>query len=337
MTILCGLALPEFEAFAATQGWPKFRGRQISEWIFRKGAESFAAMPNLPKGLRERLPSIASIFSGAIVEDLRSKDGTRKFLLGFGDDARVECVAIPDEQRVTFCLSSQSGCPVGCAFCATGQGGFVRNLAASEIIEQFLRLKKACGRPTNVVFMGMGEPLLNLDAVVKAIEILNDDRLGAVGCRRMTLSTVGLPDLEERLRRLPIPIHLAISLHAVNDEARKRLVPHNPVGGVASLVRAAKWYLEETGREVTFEYTLLAGVNDRPSDAHALADLLAEVQSRVNLIPYNAVPGAKFASPPERDVLAFEGILRTRGLNAMIRRRRGDDVSAACGQLAFRR
>ncbi len=290
-------------------------------------------MTDLPLPLRRALPARLRPLSSRTEVVRRSPDGTAKFLVRLEDDLLVECVLIPEGARLTLCLSSQVGCPVGCAFCASGLEGVARNLAAHEILEEFLHGARLAGgrdRVTHVVMMGMGEPLLNYDAVTAAI------RAFGVSARRITLSTVGLPDRIRRLAGEGFPVNLAVSLHAPDDETRDRLIPLNRKFGIGEVVAAARAYFEETGRDVTFEYLLIEGVNAGPAHAGRLARLLSGGHRNVNLIPLNPVEGLPFRPPPARDVEAFAAILRREGIPTHVRRPRGREIDAACGQLRRR-
>ncbi|MHC4473449.1 MAG: dual-specificity RNA methyltransferase RlmN [Planctomycetota bacterium] len=313
---------------------PLYRARQIRAWVVDRAADSFARMTDLPKDMRSALPDRLRLLSSEIVEAPASPDGTEKLLVRMEDEALVECVLIPEGARLTLCMSSQVGCPAGCAFCASGLRGLERNLASHEILEQYLHAARRAGgrdRITNVVMMGMGEPLLNYDAVVAAVRAL------PLGARRITVSTVGLPDRMRRLAREGRKVNLAVSLHAPDDETRDRLVPVNRKFGVAEVVRAARDYFEETGRDVTFEYILIDGENASPEHAERLAALLGTRNLNVNLIPMNPVEGLPYRPPPHRDVDAFRERLQAAGIPTHVRRPRGREIDGACGQLRLRR
>jgi 23S rRNA (adenine2503-C2)-methyltransferase len=321
------------EELASLLGLPAYRGRQIVAWIER-GAGSFEEMTDLPKDLRAALPERLRLTASETAEVHESPDGTRKLLVRMEDGALVECVLIPEGKRLTLCLSSQVGCPAGCAFCASGLLGLTRSLLAHEIYEQLYHAGRAAGgadRISNVVMMGMGEPLLNFDAVVSAIPLLG------LSARRITVSTVGLPDRMRRLAGTGLKVNLAVSLHAPDDETRNRLVPVNRKFGVREVVRAAREYFDETGRDVTFEYILIDGMNADDAHAKSLVRLLGRGHLNVNLIPLNPVEGLPFLPPPDDRVEAFRRRLEQAGIPTHVRRPRGREIDAACGQLRLRR
>jgi len=332
------LAPEELEARLAALGLPRYRARQVRDAVLRRGARSFEEATDLPRDLRERLGRDLRPRATAVESVLRSSDGTAKLLVRLDDGRRVETVVIPEGRRTTVCVSTEVGCPVRCAFCASGLEGLVRPLAAHEIAEQYLHARSLCaddgiGAPTNVVLMGMGEPLLNFDATAAALRLLRDRSGIGLGARRITLSTVGILEGMERLRAEGHKINLAVSLHAPDDATRDRLVPLNARTGVARVVEAARRYAKESGRDVTFEYVLLAGVNDSDEQAEALAGHAAGAHINVNLIPFNRVEGIPFHPPSPERVEAFAARLRRRRVPVHVRRRRGDDIAAACGQL----
>lgn len=323
----------------ALRDQPAYRRTQVLEWVYRHGVSRFAAMTNLPKALREALGHDCGIYLSTIVSESRSSDGTRKLLLRWPDQGTSECVLIPDDDRRTACISTQVGCPVGCAFCASGLDGLERNLPAGQIVEQAMRLDPLCrddGGLTNVVFMGLGEPLANYDATVQAIRTINADWGMSVGARKITVSTVGLPRQMRRLAEEGLQITLALSLHAPNDALRREIIPWAGRSPIADLVAAAAYYFERTGREVTLEYVLLGGLNDAPHHARELARVSRQMRSNVNLIRYNPVPGLGFHRPTPEASQAFLAALRERGVNAHLRRSRGLDIEGACGQLRRR-
>jgi 23S rRNA (adenine2503-C2)-methyltransferase len=333
---LAELERPVLETLLARLGFQRFRARQIFGWIHRRGVVSIEAMSNLPRELRAALQSHFSFTTPRIVSHERSADGTEKFLLQLADGRRIESVFIPDTPANTFCVSTQVGCAMGCAFCLTGKMGLSRHLTAGEIVGQVRVLAGALdlrGKPFNIVLMGMGEPLHNYDETMKALRMLADEEGMALPPRRVTLSTVGLLPALERLAREPIMPNLAISLHAPTDDQRAVLVPINKKYGIADIIEACrKFPLKRRGR-ITFEYVLLEGVNDRPEDARKLARLLAGVKSKVNLIPLNAAPGIPFERPSDAAIDRFAKILADRGLTVSVRKSRGRDIRAACGQL----
>jgi 23S rRNA (adenine2503-C2)-methyltransferase len=346
-TPLLGMGRIQLERWSEAHGQPPFRGRQLHEWIYGRGARRLGDITVLPRAWREQLagagPAAAGDWIGRSNELHRSvaADGTLKLLLATTDGLSIETVGIPTDDRLTVCVSSQVGCPMGCRFCATGKGGLQRSLAVHEILDQILSVREAMDRrPTHVVFMGMGEPLLNIEAVLAAIECLGTD-LG-MAQRRITVSTVGvprtLPTLAERaLERLGrAQFTLAVSLHAPDQRLREELIPTARAYPIEDLLRDCRHYLERTGRRVSFEYVLLGGLNDRPEHARALADLLGGFQSHVNLIPYNPIAEEGFQRPDRERVEAFRAALARRRLAVSVRASRGLDQDAACGQLRRR-
>ncbi len=321
----------------AGRGLPGYRAGQVRRWIFQRRAAAFDEMTDLPAELRKCLAETFPIWTTTVAQCKQAADGTEKLLLQLCDAERIECVLLRDDkQHCTVCLSTQVGCAMGCAFCATGIDGLVRNLTTGEILEQMLQLQRLLGaqeRLSHVVVMGMGEPLLNLDSLLPALDVaVARDGLG-ISVRRITISTVGLPEGIRRLARENCPYHLAVSLHAADDALRNQIVPANHGFGVAAILAAADEYFEQTGRRVTFEYVLLADVNDRPEHARALVGLLRGRPALVNLIPYNPVPGLPFRRPAAAGTARFVEILTQGGLNVNIRHRKGDRIGAACGQL----
>ncbi len=340
--VLLGSSIGDLEEFAIAQGQPAFRGRQLHHWLYRKGIRDVELITDLPKAWRSTLQDL-EITIGRLdeVKRLIAKDATTKLLLAASDGEIVEAVGIPTVNRLTVCVSSQVGCPMSCSFCATGKGGLKRSLEAHEIVDQVISIREAMSRrPSHVVFMGMGEPLLNVDAVLSAIRCINND-LG-VGQRRITLSTVGvvdtLPQLAEfALERLGrVQFTLAVSLHAPNQELRESLIPPARNYPLNDLLEDCRHYFAITGRRVSFEYILLKEINDLPEHADELADLVSGFQSHVNLIAYNPVEGEQFQRPSQKRIHAFQSILERRGVNVSLRASRGLDQNAACGQLRRR-
>ena len=345
------------------EGLPRFAAAQIMDWVYRKGVIDPALMSNLSRAARQHVAQAMRFESGRTVAHQHATDGTQKLLIewidtprdgGESDDAlaltqlssdaapagrRTECVMIPTDTRRTACLSSQAGCPVGCSFCASGIGGLEGNLSAGRIVEQAWRLEHMpeVGRLTNIVFMGMGEPLANYGEVTRAIRTLCAPWGMALGARRITVSTVGLPRAIRRFAAFDIPVNLALSLHAPNDALRRELIPWAEYSTVEELVDACHEYFETSGREITFEYLLLRNVNDRPEHADELAELAKRTRANVNLIRYNEVAGLPFRRPVREHVLEFQAVLRRHGVNTHIRRSRGRDIAAACGQLRHER
>jgi 23S rRNA (adenine2503-C2)-methyltransferase len=309
-------------------------------WVGERRAESFDAMTDLPLRLRQELDDEWRVFSTTIDHCDTSDDGTDKLLLVCADGRRIECVLMAEDERRTVCISTQVGCGMGCVFCASGLKGVVRNLSRGELIEQVLRLRNllpADERLTNIVVMGMGESLANLDQLISALDWICSPEGLHLSQRRVTISTVGLPDKMYKLAQLDRQYHLAVSLHAPTEELRNELVPINERVGLAAVVDAADTYFERSGRQVTYEYVLLHGVNDRPEDARSLANLLRARKSHVNLIPYNPVPGLPFERPTPEAVRRFVEIVRKGGVSVSVRKTKGRPIDAACGQLRRRR
>jgi 23S rRNA (adenine2503-C2)-methyltransferase len=325
------------DEIAATWGWPKFRGHQVREWVYRKLITDPAQMTNLSVRDRQLLAERAEFCTSELTAHQASSDGTQKLLLTWPGSAAAETVMIPDGDRRTACVSSQVGCPVGCKFCASGLNGVKGNLTAGQIVEQIYRLnlllKPADERITNIVFMGMGEPLANYANVMSAVRILHDPDCFNIGARRITISTVGVPAKMRELAGEELPINLAISLHAPNEALRKQLIPWAEHFALDEILDAARFYFDRTGREITLEYILLSGVNDQPGHARELARLCRTLRANVNLIRYNQVEGLPFIRPRSTDVVKFQEILRATGVNAHVRKSRGRDIDAACGQL----
>ena len=346
-TNLLGLDRAGLEAFVAGLGAKPFRARQLMQWMHQRGESDFARMTDLAKEFRARLADVAEVRVPEIVTSQRSADGTQKWVLRMpgaqGIEQAVEMVFIPEPGRGTLCISSQIGCAMDCSFCSTAQQGFNRNLSAAEIVGQVWLANRELGREpgseriiTNVVFMGMGEPLANYRAVLPAMQVFLDDLGYDLSRRRVTLSTSGLVPQIYRLAE-ECNVALAVSLHAPNDALRDELVPINRRHPIAELLAACWHYLErQNGRNITFEYTMLDGVNDRPEQARELAALLAGREAKVNLIPFNTFPGTRYRRSPPAVIAAFRDTLLKHGVIATIRRTRGDDIDAACGQLVGR-
>ena len=336
MTDLSGCDRAEMEAAVAALGAPRFHGRQIFHWVHRRGVTDFAAMTNLPRELRARLSESLTITTPALETRQTSTDGTTKFLLRLEDGRHIESVYIPDTPAQTFCVSTQVGCAMACAFCLTGQMGLARNLSAGEIAGQVRVLAHAtglAGAPFNIVLMGMGEPLHNYDATMKALRILADEEGLAVHPRRVTLSTVGVLPALERLAAEPSMPNLAISLHGTTEAQRDALVPINRKYGLEELIAACKKFPVRRRGRITFEYVMLDGVNDTPDDARRLVKLLGGMKAKVNLLPLNEAAGIPFRRPSDERVNAFAKILADRGVLVSVRKSRGRDIRAACGQL----
>ena len=356
---LLSLDRPAMEQFFLDIGEKPFRAKQLLQWIYQRGVMSYADMTDLSKSLRERLHRTTHIDLPELVAHSRSRDGTVKLLLKLHDGNCIETVYIPEVRRGTLCVSSQVGCSLNCAFCATARQGFNRNLGVDEIIAQvwvanhflenrqeeresresresiFSRGADDQRRPvTNVVMMGMGEPLLNFDPVVSAMRLMMDDFSFGLSRRRVTLSTAGMVPMIDRLRE-QCPVSLAVSLHAPDNDLRNKLVPLNRKYPIGELLECCKRYTAQgDSRRVTFEYVLLKGVNDSPVQARALAEILWDIPSKVNLIPFNPFTGARFERSDRSTMQAFQNILHQKGLFCVTRKTRGDDIDAACGQLA---
>ncbi len=330
---ILGMDRESLEGFFTEFGERPFRARQVLSWLHKRGISDFQAMTDLAKGLRRSLAERTRLTEPAVWSEQCARDGTRKWLLGLDDGNAVETVFIPEADRGTLCISSQAGCPLDCKFCATGYSGFRRNLAASEIIAQVRHAWRELGtRLTNVVFMGMGEPLLNYESVRQTINLLLDDHAYGFSRRRVTVSTVGIVPRIHQLGR-ETPVNLAVSLHGVSNAVRDRIVPLNRSFPLERLLQACREYPLPKGRRITFEYVMLDGVNDSPEEAHSLAQLLKGIPAKVNLIPFNPFPEAEFECSPDPVIERFRAILLERGLVAVTRTPRGDDIAAACGQL----
>lgn len=329
----------DLEALLRDLGEPRFRGAQVRQWVFRRGVTDPAAMTDLPRALRERLGATARASLARVREVRRSRDGTAKALLAVQGPGRppaaVESVLIPEDGRLTLCVSSQAGCAVGCPFCASGQGGLVRNLGPEEIAGQVLWAWQYAGRrPTHVVFMGMGEPMANFPSVRAAIDLLRGPGGFGIAARRLTVSTAGhVPGIRRLAEEPGLQVGLAVSLHAPDDCLRNRLVPLNRAYPLAELLQACRQYTAATRRRVTFEYVLLRGVNDSLPQARALAGLVRGMLGHVNLIPYNPVPGLNFEAPSPEGISRFARTLQDLGVTVTVRWSRGADIEAACGQL----
>ena len=312
----------------------------MRQWVFGRLIADPTGMSDLSKRNRKELNEKLEFLTASILRRQDSSDGTRKLLLGWPGGATAETVMIPDGDRRTACVSSQVGCPVGCKFCASGLNGMKGNLTAAQIVEQVFWLNKIFadeGHPehriTNVVFMGMGEPMSNYANVLSAIRILHHPECFNLGARRITISTVGVPAKMRDLAEEELPVNLAISLHAPNEPLRKQLIPWAEHFSLDEILDAARYYFERTGREITLEYILLANVNDQPAHARELVKVCCSMRANVNLIRYNEVEGLPFGRPKSEDVVRFQEILREAGVNAHVRKSRGRDIDAACGQL----
>jgi 23S rRNA (adenine2503-C2)-methyltransferase len=333
---IAALERPELESLLNAGGVEPYRARQLYRWVFKRGITEFGRMTDLSKPLRERLPTLLRISTPAVAERHQSSDGTVKFALELQDHRHIESVFIPESPGDTFCISTQVGCAMKCAFCLTGKMGLTRNLTAGEIAGQVRVLARELDlldARFNIVLMGMGEPLHNYDETMKALRILGDEDGLAVSPRRVTLSTVGVVPALERLAREPYMPNLAISLHATNETQRDLLVPLNRKYNIADVIDACRRFPIKRRSRITFEYVMLAGVNDSPADARHLVSLLNGIRAKVNLIPLNEAAGIPFSRPSDERVDAFAQILADRYLTVSVRRSRGRDIRAACGQL----
>jgi 23S rRNA (adenine2503-C2)-methyltransferase len=329
------LRLEELKIKLDEWGELSYRAAQIFDWVYKKGAASFDGFTDLPKGLRRRLEENFSLRPLALAGQVISRDRTEKFLFKLADENFIETVLIPAGQRKTLCLSTQVGCKFACVFCASGRAGFKRNLLSSEILGQILFLRDRLSvRLTNFVFMGMGEPLDNYENVVQAVRIMNDPRGLGIAARRITISTAGITPGLERLKTLGLQVNLSLSLHSVKDDVRSQLLPINRRYPLKELIRACQDYVARTGRMMTLEYILLGDINDTAEDARGLAALAKKLRAKVNLIPYSQVCGLGFETPPRERTKLFLRWLEDRGVSATLRRSKGADIQAACGQLA---
>jgi len=337
---LLNLLGEDLDRWLAERAQPRFRATQIRGGLLRTRAEVLDDITDLPRELRSHLADSFSIWSTDVVAHRTSRDGTEKLVLRLADGGTIECVLLRDGVRRTICISTQVGCAMGCVFCASGMAGLARNLTRGEIVEQMLRLQRLLPRKerlSHIVVMGMGEPLANLGNLLWGLDWARHPAGLAISARRITISTVGLPESMRRLAQQPHPYELALSLHAPTDELRNQLVRVNHQTGLEAILQAAEDYYVASGRRLTFEYVLLGGINDQPSHAHALARRLsqrgAHRMAMLNVIPFNHVTGLPYEPPKEDALKAFCQVLADAGLNVHVRRRKGDDIHAACGQL----
>ncbi len=329
-----GFDLTALERLAIGVGERPFRGRQIAGWLYKKNVGSFMEMTNLATPLRYKLADKFSIGKLKVIKTIKDKAGVRKMLWRLSDGETVESVLIPDDDRLTLCVSSQVGCPLNCTFCATGRIGFKRNLSSGEIINQFLQMELEEGeRITNIVFMGMGEPFLNFDNLNIALRILTDDSCISFGAKKITVSTAGIPNKIRALADTGLKVGLAFSLNAPNDELRNKLMPINRRFNLRENLEALKYFTEKADRRITFEYVLIKGINDSLKEARQLVKLTHNIPCKINLIRYNKVDGIDFSPPKERDVLSFRDFLYSRTPAVTLRESKGSNISAACGQL----
>ncbi|KEO81953.1 ribosomal RNA large subunit methyltransferase N [Tumebacillus flagellatus] len=334
---LLAMKLEELEAFVQELGQPKFRAKQIFTWLHQKRVTSVDEMSNLPQAFRELLKSKAAVTTMKEVTRQVSVDGTIKWLWELHDGATIETVLMRHDYGNSVCVSSQVGCRMGCTFCASTLGGLVRHLSAGEIVEQLLNVQRFLdeeeGRVSSVVMMGSGEPLENYDAAMKFVDLINDPNGLGIGARHITISTVGLVPAIRRLADEKRQITLAISLHATRDEIRSAMMPINRAFSIDQLLDACKYYFKQTGRRLSFEYALVGGQNDKLEHARELAGLLGHLDCHVNLIPVNYVPERGYTRTPKEQIRAFVAELQRLGVNATVRREKGHDIAAACGQL----
>ena len=335
---LIGMLPSELEDLAVELGASRYRGRQLATWIYRKSVYALDAMSDLPKDFRSALSENRTVTLPDVARVTPSLDGSRKLVFRLEDDSRVSAVIMPDDDRITLCLSTQVGCGYACAFCLTGTMGLERNLTAGEIVGQLLAANALLAvegqRVTHLVFMGMGEPLANFAALVKAVRIFTDAKLGlGYSPRRITVSTVGLVSGIEKLGREDLKVNLAVSLHASSDDVRSQLMPVNKSWNLSALMEAVRKYPLTHRQRVFFEYVMLDGVNDGVEDARRLARLLRGVKAKVNLIPFNDWEGSTFQRPPLPRILAFQSVLLDADITTTVRWSKGEDIGAACGQL----
>jgi 23S rRNA (adenine2503-C2)-methyltransferase len=324
------LTRDEARNILAEAGHKAFRAKQLADWIYGKGVTDPAVMSNLPAAVTDEFAFLTS----SIAAQADSRDGTTKLLLDLSDHCQVETVLIPSDKRATACLSTQAGCAIGCKFCASGMGGLQRNISSGEILQQLVHLRQATGTaPTNVVFMGMGEPLANYEATIAAVRAIIDPERFGISARRVTVSTIGIPSAIRRLAGEDLAITLAISLHAPTDELRREIIPSASKHTIDEILSAASEFYDARKREVTIEYVLLEGVNDADYHARNLSRLAGRLRSNVNLIRYNPVASLPFAPSSRSATEAFITELRANGTNATLRTARGTDIAAACGQL----
>lgn len=332
------LSLKELEEALSSWGQRPFHARQITSWIYKKGITDFDGMSDLPLELRKFLKENFYILSFKLIKEAKSHDGTEKFLFELKDSNLIEAVIIPTKRRITGCISTQVGCKFACRFCASGALGFKRNLSVQEIIEEVFYLKNSSKNKklTHLVFMGIGEPLDNYDNVIKAIRIINSPHTFNIGARRITISTSGIIPAIKKLAEEGLQIELSVSLHAADDKTRSRIMPVNKIYPLKDLISACREYIKRTNRQVTFEYILVKGLNSGLQDARKLCILLKGMNSKVNLIPCNPIKELKVEPPGKPEILSFKDCLSKSGINVTLRRPRGEDIEAACGQLRLR-
>ena len=334
MKNLKSFSSPELEAFLISLGMKRYRANQVYQWLYQKGAASFDEMTNLSKEERTALNEKVYISSLILIKKQTASDGTEKYLFELEDGNRIESVLIPDEKRLTLCISTQVGCSMGCRFCLTGKGGLKRNLEAHEIVDQVLAVKGLLNkRITNIVLMGMGEPLANYDNTIAALKILLDEKALNFSSRKITLSTAGLIPQIDKLGKEGVKVNLAISLNAATDDVRSKIMPINKKYPIKELIACCKRFPLPKRRRITFEYVMLKDINDTKEDAERLCKLLKGVPCKVNLIPFNEYEGCEFKKPDEKSVERFRGILIEHHIMSITRKSKGAEISAACGQL----
>jgi 23S rRNA (adenine2503-C2)-methyltransferase len=335
---LMDFELAQMESLFVSWGVPRFHAKQVCTWVYQRGVSDFDAMSDIPAALRQRLKKECMPQALLLKDTQRSVDGTEKFLFGLSDENLIEAVSIPAKERVTGCISSQVGCRFACSFCASGKIGFKRNLTPGEIVEEawYLKFKSLSKQLTHLVFMGIGEPLDNYDNVLKAIRIINAKHGMNIGARRITISTSGLIPQIQRLSGEGLQIELSVSLHAADDKTRSLLMPVNKRYPLKDLIAACRAYRAATGRQITFEYILLAGINSSLADARKLGTMLQGLDCKINLIPANTPAGAGLEAPRKNEALFFKDALTKAGVHVTVRKARGQDIEAACGQLRAR-
>jgi len=336
MVNIKNLNLEELKEFVKELGLEPYRAKQVAQWLYKKRVKSFDEMTNISKKARELLSQKARIDVLKTVKVEESSDGTRKYLFELPDGNRIESVFIPEKDWNTLCVSTQVGCPAGCKFCLTAKDGFTRNLTTAEIVDQYIHVQRDVGegrRISNVVFMGMGEPLLNFDNVKKAVEIMTHRDMLDLSTRKVTISTVGVVPGIERMAKEMNKVKLAVSLHGTTDEQREKIVPLNKKWPIGEIMRALRNYPADNNRRIMIEYVMLKGINDSLEDARRLAKLIRGLPVKVNLIPFNPYPGAPFQPTPREEIEKFQKVLWDYNIAAFIRESRGQDISAACGML----
>jgi 23S rRNA (adenine2503-C2)-methyltransferase len=333
---LYGYTLQELTELMQKMGVEKYRAKQIFDWLYKSRVYTLDKMKNMPKNIVEKIKSDYEIFLPESLKETESKiDGTKKYLLKLMDGAKIECVLIPDRDRITLCASTQVGCACGCKFCSTATLGFKRNLKTDEIIAQIMfALEKTDRKLTNIVFMGMGEPLLNWENLYKAIMIISDKNGLNFSQTRITISTVGIVPVIKQIAESDLKVSLAISLICINDEIRSEIIPFNKKYPLSEIIKAAEYYNKKTDKQITFEYVLFKNINDSENDARNLIEKLKSIDYKINLIPYNNSLNKKFEKPDEKKILYFQEFLKNYGKKVFIRKEKGSDIKAACGQLA---